>query len=551
MAKVAEVRVEMTDMLPKSSPKPPPSSPESKAWCIRFRSLRYSVPLPDGTELDILRGISGGVRNGEMVALMGASGAGKTTLLNVLSGRAAAGSLKDGSQVRLRGAPVSTQQFRSISGYVTQTDTMPNSLTPLEILEFTAGVRLSNREVSAPERRKRALQIFERLGIAHCAHKIVGEPGIDSGISGGERKRVNIANSLVINPELLFLDEPTSGLDASTALSVMNTLQQLVKRDGKACLCTIHQPSAEIFALFDKVLLMAEGRAAYFGDVQGAATHFASASVGMPCPGGKNLADHLIECVTVPRDHEANAEERAAARERVQRILQAGAVLENEIAHRDTFPDGDQEVKSDASGEFGYANGEWVQFKHLFRRAWRMQTRSRMLTKARLAQTIGPSVLMGILYFQIGDGQTTIQDRQGALFMATVMQCMLATIGVLFTFPIERNVFAREQADGAYSTKTYFAAKSTVDLPFQCFFSSLFAVIFFHLIGFAGGLEGFCVFWGAVVLMANVGAGIGFMISGATGDVSVSLSVAPGIFMPMMLFSGFLVNLENVTWALW
>ena len=121
----------------------------------------------------------------------------------------------------------------------------------------------------------------------------VGLPGQMAGLSGGQRKRINIGQGLVTDPKILFLDEPTSGLDSRTALSVVQTLRDLAHRDNKAVLVTIHQPSEQAFALFDKVILLAGGRVAYAGPVSELDAFLARA--GFARPRGINPADYCIE----------------------------------------------------------------------------------------------------------------------------------------------------------------------------------------------------------------------------------------------------------------
>jgi ABC-type multidrug transport system ATPase subunit len=106
-----------------------------------------------------------------------------------------------------------------------------------------------------------------------CADSIIGKPGQAPGISGGQRKRLAFASEILTNPAILFCDEPTSGLDSFMSVSVVQTLRNLAKQ-GRTVICTIHQPSSQIVELFDKILLIAEGRTAYLGNVSDANDFF-------------------------------------------------------------------------------------------------------------------------------------------------------------------------------------------------------------------------------------------------------------------------------------
>eukprot|EP00941_MAST-03F_sp_MAST-3F-sp1_P003465 g3465.t1 len=516
--------------------------PECNAkWMFRFQSLRYSVPLPDGQMFEILKGCSGGLRFGEMCAIIGASGAGKTTLLNLLSGRAWGGTTGKGSKILLNDKPIVWSTFKHLASYVTQDDILLCSLTPKEVLEFAARIRGFSSTDDGTSISHNVNEIIQKLGLEECQNTTIGEPGLRHGISGGQRKRVNIGQSLVTDPKLLFLDEPTSGLDSHTALSVMQMVKNIISAKQKSALVTIHQPNEDIVKLFDSVILMAKGEIAYFGPSANVRPFLSKA--GFPCPIDVNIADHAVSLLQ--------------ADDSCTTLLDFGRKLTDEQNKVDPFPkdvpdindaslDKDANIPSLSHHTASYC----TQFYLLCRRSFAIQVRTPMLTKVRLAQTVGPSVLMGVVYWQVGLGQNTVQDRMGALFMSCVMNMMLSALGVLHTFPAERAVFVREYSDGAYGSALYYLSKVAVDTPFQCLFGVIHVLIFFNMVGLAGGFETFLLYTLTIVLLVNVGASFGFLISGATGDVELSLSIMPGIFMPLMLFTGFLVNLDNVTWAL-
>lgn len=110
-------------------------------------------------------------------------------------------------------------------------------------------------------------------------------------ISGGEKRRVSIACELVTSPSILFLDEPTSGLDAYNACNVIECLVTLAKNYNRTVICTIHQPRSNIFALFDQLVLLANGYMVYSGPAKQCQSHFEE--IGYSCPPGFNIADFL------------------------------------------------------------------------------------------------------------------------------------------------------------------------------------------------------------------------------------------------------------------
>ncbi|KAI8848196.1 hypothetical protein BC829DRAFT_490218 [Chytridium lagenaria] len=215
----------------------------------------------------VLEGVSGCVRPGQVMAIMGGSGAGKTTLLDILAKRNKAGIIS--GKILVNGKTMSDDDYKSIIGYVDQEDTLMDTLTVYETIMYSALLRLP--------------RTMTRIGKAGSR-----------GISGGEKRRVSIACELVTSPSILFLDEPTSGLDSYNAYNVIECLVSLARNYQRTVLFTIHQPRSNIYALFDHLALLAKGRLVYAGPAQQQAIdHFSN--LGFNCPLGFNIADYLVD----------------------------------------------------------------------------------------------------------------------------------------------------------------------------------------------------------------------------------------------------------------
>jgi ABC-type multidrug transport system ATPase subunit len=176
-----------------------------------------------------------------------------------------------------------------ICRYVDQEDTLLGTLTVRETLMYSAMLRLP-KNMSLQAKKVRVQQTMMELGIDHIADRKIGVPG-KRGISGGEKRRVSIAQELVTSPSILFLDEPTSGLDAYNAFVVIDTIVKLAKNYNRTVVFTIHQPRTNIFAKFDQLLVLAAGEMIYSGSASDTASHFNS--VGFPIPALYNPADFL------------------------------------------------------------------------------------------------------------------------------------------------------------------------------------------------------------------------------------------------------------------
>ncbi|KAK2463756.1 hypothetical protein APHAL10511_004249 [Amanita phalloides] len=251
---------------------------------LHFSNLMYNL----GSRT-ILDGVSGSVKSGQVMAVMGASGAGKSTLLDILARKSKRGIVS--GMILVNGREVPDEQFKAVVGFVDQEDTLMSTLTVYETVLYSALLRLP-RNMSIEAKKLRTLETLDELGILSIKDSRIGDTGHRS-ISGGEKRRVSIACELVTSPSILFLDEPTSGLDAFNAYNVVESLLSLARNYSRTVVFSIHQPRSNIVALFDQLVVLASGKLAYSGDYSECQGYFQS--IGHPCPPGFNIADFLID----------------------------------------------------------------------------------------------------------------------------------------------------------------------------------------------------------------------------------------------------------------
>ncbi|MFH1319316.1 MAG: ATP-binding cassette domain-containing protein [Bacteroidota bacterium] len=191
--------------------------------------------------------------SGHMISIMGGSGAGKSTLLNVLNGIEKPSS----GNVFINGTDIhhEKEKIEGVIGFVPQDDLLMNDLTVYQNLFYAAKLCFGN--LSDDDISKRCLNLLENIGLYETKDLKVGSP-LEKVISGGQRKRLNIALELIREPSVLFLDEPTSGLSSRDSENIMDLLKELTLK-GKLIFVVIHQPSSDIFKMFDQLIILDVG----------------------------------------------------------------------------------------------------------------------------------------------------------------------------------------------------------------------------------------------------------------------------------------------------
>ncbi len=224
---------------------------EDRVEAIAFRVTNLQYRFPSG---DVgLRNIDFSENQGRLVGIMGASGSGKTTLLNNLCGIYS----PESGSVTINGINLHTEKekLRGVIGLIPQDDLLIEELTVFQNLYYNA--KLCFSEASDEEIRKLVGRTLANLGLSDIRDLKVGSP-FNKLISGGQRKRLNIALELIREPSILFVDEPTSGLSSRDSENVMDLLREQALK-GRLVFVVIHQPSSEIYKMFDKVIIMDQG----------------------------------------------------------------------------------------------------------------------------------------------------------------------------------------------------------------------------------------------------------------------------------------------------
>ena len=259
---------------------------------ISFDHMGLTLAVGEHKGKRVLDDVTGEIPPGSFVAVMGPSGSGKSTFMHTLAGKAFYGDRS--GRVLVNGDEVDLNKFSKVMGFVKQDDIMLREMTVEETLIFNAKMRYDSGSVDTPE--GIAKSMLKVLDLAHVRDINIGDEK-KRGISGGQRKRVNIGMEMCALPCILFLDEPTSGLDSSSSMTVCQALRNMAD-SGITVIAVIHQPRYEIFQMFHKVLLLAKGgKLVYYGDPTQALDYFTN-TLEIKCPEHVNPPDFFMDTIS-------------------------------------------------------------------------------------------------------------------------------------------------------------------------------------------------------------------------------------------------------------
>jgi ATP-binding cassette subfamily G (WHITE) protein 2 len=328
---------------------------------------------------------------------------------------------------------------------------------------------------------------------------------------------------LLTQPKLLFLDEPTAGLDSVTALSLVHVLKGLTTSGACTVLCTISQPAATIFELFDDLILLSKGRIVYNGRARDVVQFFASK--GFPCPPLTNPADHLIDILVTDSS----------------RFIDDTQLLSTMVPG-----DGFADPRPHTPLPVNFRRQPWIrQFLVLFHRSWTDVTRNRVMLFTQFIQTVIIAVLIGTVFLQIGHNQSSIVRRNPVLFFCVVNQGVFGAMMMINSFPEERILVLRERAAGTYHVSAYFMSKLAADIP-NILSPMLFSVIVYWLVGLQANVAKFFMFMVFMILCTLAATSYALMVSTLCRTATLSTSILPTVLEICRLFGGFFLSPANI-----
>ncbi|KAJ2568014.1 hypothetical protein IW140_004259 [Coemansia sp. RSA 1813] len=581
-------------------PSKDPGTTNGFARAIRspFRGAMYQ-------DKEILHDLTGTFRPGRLTAILGPSGSGKTTLLNLLAGHASTGTTTGGLWVN--GRPTSGAGLRYLAGYVNQDDVILSTQTVSEAIEMSIILRppplassfddfestndktlIANAQPLLPApvtlarstrsihsehnvlgkaphlpadslvydgTHPRCTQAVDTFGLDKCKDTVVGDSSA-KGVSGGEKKRTAIAMEWVTQSPVLFLDEPTSGLDAHAALSVTHHLRSIA-RTGRTVIAVTHQPSSEMFEMFDDILILCDGHIVYLGERAGLTDYLAR--LGFPCGMYTNPADHVFNSVLFDSSKFRGEGQASGDMHSGQSVGERTQLLigewrkSKEAATVKAFVDA-PDLTSIQATQFRRTSSSMVQIKYLVKRATRNALRSKMVLRIRVAQGIVLGLVVGLVFLNTQNRPASVQTQNfsGALFFSAAAQTIMSILSVSDVFAQERVVFLREWRASYYGLPAYFLAKNLVELPIQIIVPIIYSCICYWALGLQKDGIKFVIFTISCIAVNLCGYSLGMLLAVMCKTMSAIVAALPMVLIPLMLFGGLFVNTGNSTaWLRW
>jgi ABC transport system ATP-binding/permease protein len=545
---------------------------EIEAWDLVLQVPDRDNPKELKTLLDR---VSFKAMPGDFIALMGPSGAGKTTLLLTLNGYLP----PSGGQVRINGEDLYAiyDNLRGSIGYVPQDDIVHPELTVWEAVRYSAKFRLPP-DYSEEEIDRRVQTTLQQLGLEAVAHLQIGRPE-KKVLSGGQRKRVNIAMELVTDPVIMFLDEPTSGLAADDTTALVDLLHHLARGTGKTIIATIHQPAKDEFEKFNLALILGVGGVPiFYGPTQPDAYRFFGRF--LESQGKANDVDNPRDMFDMLNQRErllgkqnpalSRAEIRTAtARQWNQEYFNQGNPTFQRMYSGDravgagTKHQGFTQTRPKTKGQFGL----------LFSRYLRVKSRDVSGTAIMLAQAPIIGVLLALTfagqkdaipYWCLGAlqelsrraGETatgstdylnrmqTTPDHTGPIFFLVVAAVWFGTSNAAREIVSERAIYLRERMVNLRLPNYVFSKFILLSLicVIQC--TILLAIVFFAL-GLNGGIVAFGISLVTMIVTAMNSVALGLVLSTVVMSSEAAMALTPIALIPQVVLGGLMVPMTT------
>ncbi|KAJ0097985.1 hypothetical protein Patl1_28227 [Pistacia atlantica] len=496
------------------------SSQGNNGIYLTWKDLSVTVSSGKNGSRAILQKLTGYAEPGKVLAIMGPSGCGKSTLLDTLAGRLNSNTQKTG-EILINGRKERLALGTSVAkAYVTQDDTLMTTLTVKEAVYYSAQLQLPD-SMPKSEKKERAEMTIREMGLQDAMDTRIGGWS-QKGLSGGQKRRVSICIEILTRPKLLFLDEPTSGLDSAASYHVMKRMVMLSRQDGRTVIASIHQPSSEVFELFQNLCLLSSGRTVYFGPV------------------AKAEAVLCFKWLPLPKFQKSDIEQ-GLGRTSTEEVIN---ILVNSYKSSETCQEVQHRVSQICNQKGGTLEKKGSQASFitqslvLTRRSFVNMYRDLGYYWLRLAIYIALCLCVGTIYYDIGDSYGSIQAR-GSMLMFVAAFLTFMAIGGFPSFVEDMKIFGRERLNGHYGVGAFVVGNSFSSIPYLLLISLIPGAIAYYLVGLQNEFEHFAYFALVLFVCMLLVESLMMTVASIVPDFLMGIITGAGIQGVMMLNGGF------------
>ena len=520
----------------------------------------------------IIHNFSGVVQPGEMLLVLGKPGAGCSTLLKSLAGEHDGYTGVDG-EIHYNGIPqkVMLEKYRGEVVYSGEIDSHFPHLTTAQTLEFAAETRLPNTRIDNVSRKEYTKTVRDVLattfGLRHTYNTKVGNDYI-RGVSGGERKRVSIAETMASRANIQFWDNSTRGLDSSTALEYARALRVSTNLAKTTCVVCIYQAGEQLYEVFDKVTVVYSGRQIYFGPATAAKEYFVN--MGFDCPDRQTTADFLTAITDpkarfarqgfsdrVPRTPEefeqawrASEDYQAMQREieafdQKHKNQKSGEMGETEKLYRETLRQQDKSKRAGKGGPYVISYPE--QLKACGKRAFQRMLGDPAQVISGIFGSIFQALIVGSVFYDIPNATNGFFARGGVIFFAILFNALQAAAEISSLYE-QRPILAKHKSYAFYHPSADALAQLLVDVPIKAVTIVVFDIILYFLTNLRVDAGAFFIFLLFTFLITMCMTSFFRALATITKTVDLALTLSGVGILILVVLTGYVIPIRDVGW---
>lgn len=521
----------------------------------------------------VLHNLAGLVKQGEVLAVLGRPGSGCSTFLQAISGELKDLHLSESAEVNFNGIPQKQMctRFKGEINYNAEIDQHFPQLTVGQTLIFAAALRTPHTRPQGTSRDAYAVQttedIMKTYGLGHTRDTKVGNE-FARGISGGERKRLSIAEMHLSGCSVACWDQSTRGLDSTAALQFVLGLKNAARESGSIHIVSLYQASDTIVSKFDKVIVLYDGREIYFGPVDTAKKYFED--MGWYCPPRQPMADFLTACTNPverqPKDGFENRVPRTPddfvkhwEQSKAYQSLQFD-ISEHEREHSSKnvinfIADFEKTVDSrkghHISRRSPYLASTRNQIRYCTIRAWQRIVGDKTATLAQTGVQVVLSFIIGSMFYQVANNTDGLFSRGGVLF-GSIMLNAIVTVIEIFQLYTQRPIVEKQASYAFYRPWTEAMSGLVISFPLKLVTTSAFNIILYFLAGLRKAPSNFFIFYLFCYVISVVMALL-FRTIGASTSTLAEAFVVVGVVLPLItVYTGFVIPMPSMhVWFKW